>query len=187
MTDDDDAGRSERDGSDDGTAHAADAAVLAGPGDLRIGDLAPGFSLPGVDGRNGEPVTVSLSSLLGRPVVIAFYPADDSPVCTAQLNEYTATIGEFDRLDAQVVAISPQSPESHRGFAAAQGGFAFPLLSDVDMSVGRSFGVVGLLDLYRRSTFVLDADGAVRYAHRYLNAAAGYHSTPDLVSVLGGL
>ncbi|HPU38886.1 MAG TPA: peroxiredoxin [Microthrixaceae bacterium] len=172
---------------DDETGPTTDAAVLPGPGDLRIGDPAPEFTLDGVDGRSGAPLTVSLASLQGRPLVIAFYPADDSPVCTAQLNEYTATIGEFDRLDAQVVAISPQSPESHRGFAAAQGGFAFPLLSDVDMSVGRSFGVVGLLDLYRRSTFVLDAQGAVRYAHRYLNAAAGYHSTPDLVSVLSGL
>lgn len=172
---------------DDDTGAAVDGAVPHGPGDLRIGDPAPEFTLAGVDGRTGEPVTVSLSSLRGRPVVIAFYPADDSPVCTAQLNEYTATIGDFVRLDAQVLAISPQSPESHRAFASAQGGFAFPLLSDVDMSVGRAFGVVGLLDLYRRSTFVIDAEGAVRYAHRYLHAGAGYRSTPDLISVLDGL
>ena len=152
--------------------------------DLRIGDPAPDFTLPGVDGRNGGSVEVTLSDLRGRPVVVAFYPADDSPVCTAQLSEYTRTIGEFDRLDASVLAISPQSPESHRAFAAAQDGFAFPLLSDEDLAVGRSFGVVGLLDLYRRSTFVIDGAGIVRYAHRYLNAGTGYQSTPDLLTIL---
>ena len=151
---------------------------------LRIGDPAPGFSLAGIDGRTGEVVQVSLADLRGRPVVIAFYPADDTPVCTAQLNEYTRTIGEFEQLDAAVLAISPQSPESHRAFAAAQEGFAFPLLSDEDLSVGRAYGVLGLLDLYRRSTFVIDAEGTVRYAHRYLNAGAGYQATPDLIAIL---
>ena len=120
-------------------------------------------------------------------MVLAFYPADDTPVCTAQLNEYTRTIGEFERLDAAVLAISPQSPESHRAFAAAQDGFAFPLLSDEDLSVGRTYGVLGLLDLYRRSTFVIDASGMVRYAHRYLNAGGGYHATPDLITILSGI
>lgn len=151
---------------------------------LRIGDLAPDFTLPGADGRTGEAVEVSLSGLRGRPVVIAFYPADGTPVCTAQLTEYTRDIGSFQALDAAVLAISPQSPDSHREFAEANDGFGFPLLSDEDLAVGRSYGVVGLLDLYRRSTFVIDADGIVRYAHRYLSAGAGYRTTPDLVSVL---
>lgn len=168
-------------------AEDADGGVHVGPDVLRVGDPAPDFTLDGVDGRTGEPITITLSGLRGRPVVLAFYPADDSPVCTAQLNEYTRTIGEFDELDATVLAVSPQSPESHRLFADGQGGFAFPLLSDEDLSVGRDYGVVGLLDLYRRSTFVIDAAGIIRYAHRYLNAGAGYRTTPDLVGILSGI
>ena len=58
------------------------------------------------------------------------------------------------------------------------------MLSDEDLAVGRSFGVVGLLALYRRSTLVIDAAGIVRYAHRYLNAGTGYQSTPDLLTIL---
>jgi peroxiredoxin Q/BCP len=167
------------DGPADGTEDDA--------GPIRVGDPAPDFTLDGVDGRTGEPVTVTLSALRGHPVVLAFYPADDSPVCTAQLTEYTRTISEFEELDATVLAVSPQAPESHRAFAEGQGGFAFPLLSDEDLAVGRAYGVVGLLDLYRRSTFVIDADGVVRYAHRYLNSAAGYRTTPDLVEILTGI
>ena len=165
----------------------ATGAIDAGPDVLRVGDPAPDFTLDGVDGRTGERITVTLSALPGHPVVLAFYPADDSPVCTAQLNEYTRRIADFDELDATVLAVSPQSPESHRSFADGQGGFAFPLLSDEDLVVGHEYGVVGLLDLYRRSTFVIDADGVVRYAHRYLNAGAGYRTTPDLVEVLTGI
>jgi peroxiredoxin Q/BCP len=165
----------------------ATGAIDAAPEAVRVGDPAPDFTLDGVDGGTGQPITVELSALRGRPVVLAFYPADDTPVCTAQLNEYTRTIAQFDELDAVVLAVSPQSPDSHRSFADGQGGFAFPLLSDEDLSVGRAYGVVGLLDLYRRSTFVIDANGVVRYAHRYLNAGAGYRSTPDLIEVLSGI
>ncbi len=154
---------------------------------LRIGDPAPAFKLPGVDGATGDALEVSLEDLRGRPVVIAFYPADDSPVCTAQLGEYSERIRDYQRLDAAVVAISPQSPESHRAFAASQGGFAFPLLSDEDLSVGRSYGVLGLLDLYRRSTFVVDRDGVVRSAHRYLNPTAGYRSADSLLTALAAI
>lgn len=164
----------------------ADAEPIAGGrgSELRIGDPAPDFRLPGIDGGTGDPVELTLSELRGAPVVIAFYPADDTPVCTAQLTEYTKAIRDFDRLDTAVVAISPQSPESHRSFAEAQGGFAFPLLSDEDLAVGRAYGVLGLLDLYRRSTFVVDGDGVVRYAHRYLNPGAGFRSADSLLAAL---
>jgi len=156
---------------------------------VRVGEPAPAFRLPGVDGRTGDAVDVELGSLRGRPVVLAFYPADDSPVCTAQLSEYTETIGAFARLDAEVLAISPQSPESHRAFSEANGRFGFPLLSDEDLTVGRSYGVVGLLDLYRRSTFVIDAEGTVRYLHRFVGPAAGpgYRTATTLLEILDAI
>ena len=67
-------------------------------------------------------------------------------------------------LDAAIVAISPQSVESHREFSEAHGGFGFPLLSDPDKSVGAAYGILGLMDLYRRSTFVVDPEGKIEYA-----------------------
>src|SRR5690606_14925663 len=78
---------------------------------LRVGDPAPDFTLPGVqDGREG---TWTLSEVRGRPVVLVFYPGDGTPVCTAQLVTYTDEIVAFADLGAQVLAMSPQSVESH--------------------------------------------------------------------------
>lgn len=163
-----------------------DGTPLPGAVRLRVGDPAPGFRLAGVDGCTGAAVEVDLHDLRGHPAVLAFYPADDTPVCTRQLADYTREIGRFEELGVTVVAISPQSPESHRRFAAAQHGFGFPLLSDEDLAVGRAYGVVGLLDLYRRSTFVVDGNGAIAYAHRYIGQASGVgYRTPDtLIEVL---
>lgn len=154
---------------------------------VAVGDSAPSFSLSGVDGATGEELALELSDLRGDPVVLAFYPADDSPVCTAQLVDYTAQIGSFQDLSARVVAISPQSPESHRSFAQAQGGFAFPLLSDEDKAVARGFGNLGLLDLYRRSTFVLDSEGTVVWLHRSVGPGLRYSQVDKLIGVLAGI
>ena len=74
----------------------------------------------------------SLAEFRGQPVVLVFYPGDNTPVCTRQLNAYTADIDAFEDVGAQVLAISPQSVESPRGFSCKQGGFAFPLLADED-------------------------------------------------------
>lgn len=141
---------------------------------LRVGDLAPDFTLEGTDGAGGDPTSYRLSDGYGRPQVLVFYPADETPVCTEQLKTYTAGIGELAHLDARVLAISPQSVDSHRSFAAAHGGFAFPLLSDPDKAVGREFGIIGLLDLYRRTLVVLDAHGVVTYLHRAIGPGLSF-------------
>src|ERR1700704_1340917 len=100
----------------------------------RTGDKAPDFELPGTGGRN-----YSLSEYRGQPVVLVFYPGDNTPVCTRQLNEYTSDIDKFAEVGAQVLAVSPQSVESHEGFADDQGGFGFPLLADEDKAVGIAY------------------------------------------------
>jgi peroxiredoxin Q/BCP len=133
---------------------------------ITIGAEAPDFSLPGTDGTESGRRTYSLSDYAGRPVVLAFYPADHSPVCTIQLNAYTDDIGQFEDVGAQVLALSPQSVDDHDDFADTNGGFAFPLLADVDKEVGETYGILGPLGFYRRSVFVIDAEGVVRYAHR---------------------
>jgi peroxiredoxin Q/BCP len=148
---------------------------------LRVGDIAPAFDLEGVDGATGEVRRYRLAEFAGAPLIVAFYPADNTPVCTQQLLSYTENIGLLDRSGMQLVAISPQDPQSHRDFAAAHGGFAFPLLSDIDKGVGRAYGILGLLDLYRRSTFVIDAEGRIVSAHRSIGPGLSFRPLDELV------
>jgi peroxiredoxin Q/BCP len=134
---------------------------MAGP---TVGDQAPDFTLAGV--QNGERREYSLSEFRGQPVVLAFYPGDNTAVCTRQLNSYNDDIASFGEVNAQVLALSPQSVDSHVGFAEKQNGFAFPLLADTEKEVAAAFGTLGPLKFYRRSVFVIDADGKIVYAHR---------------------
>jgi peroxiredoxin Q/BCP len=141
----------------------------------RSGDTAPGFTLDGTDGTEAGRRPYSLEEFRGEPVVLVFYPADNSPVCTVQLRSYTDDIASFTEVGAQVLAISPQSVEAHEAFAAENGGFAFPLLADPEKEVGRAYGILGPIGFYRRSVFVIDRDGVVRWAHR---ATAGLTFRP---------
>ncbi|MGH9137684.1 MAG: peroxiredoxin [Acidimicrobiales bacterium] len=147
------------------------------------GDKAPDFSLPGTDNTDDGRRTYSLSEYRGMPVVVVFYPGDNTPVCTRQLNAYTNEIDSFRDVGAQVLAISPQSVESHEQFSCKQGGFAFPLLADEEKAVGNEYGILGPIGFYRRSAFVLDADGIVRYAHRSL-AGLTFRPTAELVEAV---
>lgn len=150
---------------------------MAGAGPPAVGDEAPGFTLSGTGGH-----TYSLADYRGRPVVVVFYPGDDTPVCLRQLRAYSGDIGAFEELGATVLAISPQDVASHEAFSARRG-LRIPLLSDPDRSVGRSYGVVGPVGLYRRSVFVLGADGVVRYAHRAVTGLT-FRPTSDLLAAV---
>jgi peroxiredoxin len=129
---------------------------------ISVGDQAPDFSLVGTGN-----VTHSLNAYKGKTVVLVFYPGDNTPVCTKQLVCYNNELAQFSELDAQVLALSAQDLESHEKFAA-QHGFQFPLLADTEKSVARAYGVLGPLGIPRRSIFVIDASGVVRYVHRAL-------------------
>ncbi len=153
---------------------------------VSIGATAPPFDLEGTLGTPESRRSYSLTEFRGSPVVLVFYPADASPVCTAQLMSYTNDIDRFGELGAQVLAISPQGVEQHEHFATQLGGLAFPLLADTERAVGGAYGVMGRIGFYRRSVFVVDGEGVVRYAHR---ATAGFTFRPvdELVEVLAGL
>ncbi len=151
---------------------------------LRVGDPAPDFALEGHDPRTGENRVFRRSEFDGAPLIVVFYPADNTPVCTEQLRSYTAGLSEFEHIGAAMVAISPQDVESHRAFSAAQGGFAFPMLSDPDKAVGRAYGILGLQDLYRRSTFVVDAGGEVAYVHRFVGPGLSFKPVDELVAAV---
>lgn len=157
--------------------------MTPGPG-LRIGDPAPDFTLPGLDGDGVRAWT--LADLRGQPVVLVFYPGDGTPVCTRQLVTYTDEIAAFADVGAQVLALSPQSIESHQQFARDNGGFAFPLLADVDKAVGHAYGIVGPLGFYRRSVFVVGPDGTVGWIHRAV-AGLTFQPSDDIVAAVGQL
>lgn len=150
---------------------------------ISVGDAAPDFTLPGTDGTPEGTRDYSLAEFRGQPLVLVFYPGDNTPVCTRQLNSYTTDADQFAEVDAQILALSPQDVASHEQFADAQGGFAFPLLADTDKAVGDLYGVLGPIGFYRRSAFVIDPDGVVRYAHRAV-AGLTFRPTSELVDAV---
>lgn len=129
---------------------------------VSTGDQAPAFTLPGI--HDGERRDYTLAEFAGRPVVLAFYPGDNTPVCTKQLCAYTSDLDAFAELDAQVIGISPQSVDSHEGFAAKQS-LGMPLLADEAKDAAKAYGVLGIAGQYRRAVFVVDGSGAISYAH----------------------
>ena len=126
---------------------------------IKVGDPAPDFALSGVDGR-----TQRLEDYRGRWLVLAFYPGDFTPVCTRQFCAYRDAADRLDQLDAVVLGISPQSVDSHRRFRD-QYQLTVPLLADSDRAAIRAYGVLGPGGLVRRSIFMVDPDGIVRYRH----------------------
>jgi len=131
-----------------------------------VGTPAPDFTLPAVAIVDGEPQRGerTLSAQRGRPVVLAFYPGDDTPVCTKQLCSYTTELSQFTDLDALVWGISPQDLDSHEAFARKYS-LGFPLLADIDRGVTGAYGVTMLGIGVRRSVFVIDVAGIVRWRH----------------------
>jgi peroxiredoxin Q/BCP len=144
---------------------------------LSVGDVAPEFTLQGTGGKS-----YSLSSYRGQPVVLVFYPGDDTPVCTKQLNSYNNELSAFESVGAQVLALSAQDLESHEQFASKHG-FQFPLLADTDKTVAGLYGTVGPLGFPRRSVFVIDGQGVVRYAHRAI-AGLTFRPVEELVAAV---
>jgi thioredoxin-dependent peroxiredoxin len=125
-----------------------------------VGDTAPDFTLPGTQPDSPDR-DYTLSAERGHPVVLAFYPGDETPVCTRQLCSYQHDLDVLRDLDATLWGISSQSIESHRKFQSHRG-LRFPLLADVDNSVFSAYGLGSLLN--RRAVFVVDADGRIAWA-----------------------
>lgn len=142
-----------------------------------VGDQAPDFTLPGTGGRE-----YSLSEFSGSPVVLVFYPGDDTPVCTKQLNAYNDDLGKFEELDAQILGISAQSVDSKESFSGKHG-FEFPLLADVDKEVAAAYGTLGPIGFPRRSIFIIDRNGVIRYAHKAM-AGLTFRPVDELVGEL---
>lgn len=128
---------------------------------LTVGDEAPDFTLEGTDG----PFT--LSEHRGRPVVLLFYPGDDTPTCTKQFCSYRDSEADMSGLDATVVGISTQDMASKQAFKAKYG-LTTTLLADPDAEVSEAYGVFAKrFGMAKRTVFIVDGDG--RIAHRHAN------------------
>jgi peroxiredoxin Q/BCP len=124
---------------------------------IQAGDTAPGFTLPDQDGNE-----VTLQDLRGSWVVLYFYPADDTPGCTAESCSFRDSHEDFVDAGARVVGISGQGVESHKKFAAKHD-LPFTLVADEGDVVRKEYGVPKTLGLLPgRVTYVIDPQGVVR-------------------------
>src|SRR5215475_12758419 len=131
-----------------------------------IGQAAPDFTLPGIQltGSQVSQSTYTLSQHRGQPIVLAFYPGDNTAVCTRQLCSYTSGLESFTGFGANVWALSPQGLASHEGFARKHG-LKFPLLADENLTVAGHYGITLVGVGLRRSVFVIDGSGVLRWKH----------------------
>jgi len=149
---------------------------------INEGDQAPDFTLHSDAGTD-----VTLSSLRGRPVVLYFYPKDDTPGCTTQACGIRDAYGEFERAGAVVLGISPDDERSHTKFKDKYG-LPFALLADTDHAVAEQYGVWGEKSYagkkymgVKRSTFVIGADGNVA---RVMHAVKPATHADDVLAAL---
>jgi peroxiredoxin len=127
------------------------------------GSAAPDFTLPDQDGNE-----VSLADFRGRSVVLVFYPADFSPVCTEQLNVYQEVLPQIEERGATLVGISVDGAFCHKAFQQ-HAGVSMPLLSDFHPKgeVARAYGVFAEdYGVAGRALVMVDADGIVSWSHR---------------------
>lgn len=123
---------------------------------LNNGDQAPDFELP----WTGEG-DFKLSDRRGEWIVLAFYPADNSAVCTKQFCNYRDEGDKIEGLEAEVIGVSPQDVSTHESFITDHK-LNVPLLSDPDLETAEAYGVT-LGKNIRRSVFVIDPDGKIRF------------------------
>lgn len=131
---------------------------------LQVGDPAPDFTLP--THNEGE---LNLSWYQGRKnVVLAFYPADWTPVCSTQIPSYSSLIDRFEELNTQVLGISVDSVPCHLAWAKSLGGLTYPLFSDFypHGDVARRYGVLNGKGFSERAVFVVDKNGVIRFIQR---------------------
>lgn len=126
---------------------------------VELDQKAPDFELTDQDGNK-----VRLSDFRGKQnVILAFYPADFTPVCTKELCGFRDDLSQFKSKGAHVLGISVQPQSSKKKFAAKLG-LNFPILADEKKEVAKAYGVMGPLGLHtRRATFIVDREGIVRH------------------------
>jgi peroxiredoxin len=149
---------------------------------VAVGSKAPDFTL-----TNQDREAITLSKLQGRPVVLAFFPAAFSSVCTKELCTFKDSMAQLGKANAQVFGISVDTFFALKAFQDQQK-LTFPLLSDFNKTVIRDYGVfnedmIGLKGIAKRATFVIDKDGIVTHAEVLEDA----RNEPDYAKVFKAL
>src|ERR1700704_4535959 len=133
---------------------------------IETGKKAPPFTLPGTGGD------WSLKDAMGQPVVMYFYPRDNTPGCTQEGESFPSHFADFKKAKALIFGISADSVESHEKFKKKMG-FPFDLLSDFDQRICKLYDVIREKNMYgkkymgiERSTFLIDAKGVLRQEWR---------------------
>ena len=152
---------------------------------VEVGDKAPDFTLPADGGGK-----VLLKALLGKPVVLYFYPKDDTSGCTAEACAFRDALPDFSKVKAQVIGISRDSVASHDKFKQKYK-LRFPLASDEDGKVCQAYGVWVEKSMYGRkymgidrSTFLIDAKGIVRAIWRKVKVPGHAEAVLDTARAL---
>ncbi len=145
--------------------------------ELQAGDAAPDFTATAVGGQYGEGTEVKLADFAGKPLVLYFYPKDDTPGCTTQACALRDAWPEVSKL-APVFGVSIDPPASHTQFIAKHS-LTFPLLSDPSKKIVEDYGVWVEKSMYgkkymgtERSTFVINAQGQIQSILRKIQPAA---------------
>jgi peroxiredoxin Q/BCP len=149
------------------------------------GESAPDFTLAADDGRQ-----VKLSALRGKPVVLYFYPKDDTPGCTKEACAFRDRTAELEAKGAVVLGVSPDDVESHGKFRD-KFSLNFPLLADLGHQVAERYGAWREKNLYgkvsmgvQRSTFVIDGEGKVRKVWKKVNVDGHDQQVLDALAAL---
>ena len=150
-------------------------------GGAKVGSKAPDFSL-----RSQSEEMVGLKDFLGkRPVVLYFYPKDDTPGCTKEACAFRDEYEKFGRLDAEVIGVSSDSVESHRSFAEKHD-LPFTLLSDEEGKVRRLYGVPNTFGVFPgRVTYVIDEEGVIR--HIFASQIAAVQHVEEALEALAAI
>jgi peroxiredoxin Q/BCP len=150
--------------------------------------LEQGAKLPDVTVADDTGATIRTTDLLGKTLVVYFYPKDDTPGCTSEANQFSDDYAKYEKAGAHIVGVSRDSAESHRAFKEKYG-IPYRLLADVDQKVCEAFGVLverntdGKISYgVQRATFLFDAGGTL--THVWPKVTVEGHSA-DVLATIG--
>lgn len=142
----------------------------------QVGQMAPDFTLPSQDGSK-----VSLHDFRGKWVVLYFYPKDGTSGCTLEAHNFQRDIAKYQQLNAEIVGVSVDTPDSHKDFCAKQG-LHFKLLADTEKKVSESYdSLMMIIHFSNRNTFLIDPTGKI--AKEWIGVSPAKHSDEVLAAL----